>query len=95
MIYVMFIFVWTGAVRVISLLPQRHWKRLKKKCWNCIARDQTWKMVIQFLMSDAVGGHWLYTLPRITVVPGLQESAIPRLKKLLLRRNAGIFLDIV
>lgn len=52
-------------------------------------------MVKQFLMSGAVGDHWHYTLPRSTAIPGSQESAIPQLKKLILRRNAGILLDIV
>jgi len=89
-----FLNAWTDAAVAISLLPQWRWKMLKKQCWNCTARDQTWKMVIQYLMWDVVGGRWHYTLPRTTPTAELQESAIPQLKRPTLRRSAGMLLDI-
>lgn len=85
---------WTHVALAISLLPQRRWKKLKKQCWNCTATDQTWKMVIQYLMWDVVGDRWHYTLPRSTLTAELQESAIPQLKRLTLRKSAGMLLDI-
>jgi len=45
-------------------------------------------------MWDAVGDRWLYTLPRITLTVGLQESAIPQLKRLILRRSVGMLIGI-